>query len=172
MENPLRYSSQGALGFISMSCSFEPILDHVIECFGVEGTFKGTYPLCRCVTTRIVKNVFLISSLNLLSCNLKPLCLVLSLWALLKPPLRTKRLHQAVLQLSPSPLLQQPVFCGREAAAAAEERKMADRWFSSCNSLAGRTKELVLLLLASHEARVKKGQARGFFLSLILTSNG
>jgi len=38
--------------------------------------------LCQCFTTRVVKNFFLIASLNLLSFSLKPLLLVLSQQAL------------------------------------------------------------------------------------------
>jgi len=92
----------------------------IIECFGLEGTFRGHLAqtpcseqghltrllrvpsiltlnvsrdgasttflgnLFQCFTVLMVKNLFLISSLNLPSLSLKPLLLVLSLQALLK----------------------------------------------------------------------------------------
>jgi len=49
--------------------------------------------LCQCFTTLIVKNYFLVSSLNLPSFSLKPLPLVLSQQILLKKPLFEYDIH-------------------------------------------------------------------------------
>ena len=57
-----------------------------LGCSELNPTWPSLGNLCQCLTTLMVKNVFLISNLNLPSCSLEPFPLVLSLHTLVKSP--------------------------------------------------------------------------------------
>jgi len=105
------FHGQGHLPLDQVAQSpIQPALEHVRE--GAATASPGN--LFQCFTTLTVQNFFLMSNLNLSSCSLKPLPLMLSLQALVKslylsykPPLSTERSPWSLLQAE-QPQLSQP----------------------------------------------------------------